>query len=83
MRHYEKTIKNRTKTISEIQTDTITILNNPSLNERQTKALMGTYEQMLKSSTEEAKRIKEERATASERKPRAPPTKRQRTKGMT
>ena len=46
--------------------------------QRQTKALKGTYEQMLKSATEEAKRIKEERATASERKLRAPPTKRRR-----
>ena len=65
----KKTIKNRTKTISDIQTDTITILNNPSLNERQTKALKGTYEQMLKLATEEAKQI---RAAASERKLRAP-----------
>ena len=47
MCHYEKIITNRKKTISEIQTETITILNNPSLNNRQMKALKRTYEQML------------------------------------
>ncbi|KAL5510402.1 hypothetical protein EMCRGX_G005940 [Ephydatia muelleri] len=52
-----------------------------AVNELQTKALKGTYEQLLKSATEEARKVRLERAQTSEQKlrGRGPQTKRSRT----
>eukprot|EP00731_Ephydatia_muelleri_P003274 Em0001g3274a len=43
-----KTISDRTATIDVTQTDTVTMLNDTRLSERQRKGLKGTYELMLK-----------------------------------
>ena len=79
IRHYDKTITDRTSTISETQTETIQLLNDTRLNERQRKGLKGTYELMLKAASDQAKKIKCERDQSSEKKlSDAPPTKRRR-----
>ena len=77
IRHYDKTITDRTSTISETQTETIQLLNDTRLNERQRKGLKGKYELMLKAASDQAKKIKCERNQSSEKKlSDAPPTKR-------
>ena len=79
IRHYDKTITDRTSTISETQTETIQLLNDTRLNERQRNSLKGTYELMLKAASDQAKKIKCERDQNSEKKlSDAPPTKRRR-----
>ena len=79
IRHYDKTITDRTFTISETQTENIQLLNDTRLNERQRKGLKGTYELMLKAASDQAKNIKCERDQSSEKKlSNAPPTKRRR-----
>ena len=80
IRHYEKTISDRTATIDVTQTDTVTMLNDTRLSERQRKGLKGTYELMLKAASDQAKKIKAERDQSSEKKLSAvpPPTKRRR-----
>eukprot|EP00731_Ephydatia_muelleri_P013009 Em0007g319a len=73
--------KEQTKqnTLGETQTETIQLLNDTRLNERQRKGLKGKYELMLKAASDQAKKIKCERDQSSEKKlSDAPPTKRRR-----
>ena len=81
MTHYENIIRDRTENIGEIQKETLETINEPFLNELQTKALKGMYGQLLKSATEEARKVRLERAQTSEQKlrGRGPQTKRPRT----
>ena len=63
--HYEK---NYSKQNTGRNRQTIALLNDPKLNDKQAEGIKGTYELMLKTATKEAKRIKEEKAKTSEMK---------------
>ena len=83
MAHYQRIIEDRTQTIADVQRQTLETINDHTLTELKTKALKGTYEQLLHSATDDAKMVRLERAQASEEKlrggVRGPQTKRQRT----
>ena len=80
--HYQKIIDERTETIAEVQRQTLETINEPTQSELKTKALKGTYEQLLRSATEDAKKVRLDRVQTSEQKlrgGRGPQTKRLRT----
>ena len=77
-RHHKKTIKKSTEAIAETQEAAIKKIADADLNDRQKRAIKLTYDQLIKSATEEAHKVKRERDEASKGKLEERPAKRQR-----
>ena len=57
-RHHEKVVKKGTETINHVQERILRdIADGEDLNEKQKRALKGTYNQLLKAASEEAQRV--------------------------
>ena len=72
---HQRLVEKRKREIADLQTQTLQTINRSGLNEKQKKALKGTYDELIKAAAEAARKVKEERDLVTESKLGGPPRK--------
>ena len=78
-RHHRRIIDKRKTEIADLQAKALKAIDGSQTNQKQKKALKGTYEELLKAAAEAARKVKDQQDLATESKLESPVNKRPRT----